>query len=296
MTLQHPIYEIAAKEIAYVFDNPQFVQSVSEFLRSTDYKIDQTFNDFETGFQAFGLIATSCRKPPVLVIRGTNEPIDDRANHDPNYIGLNQFDANRDEIAAWLTQTGEEPDIIGHSLGGAIAQIVATKLIDCVGEVVTFNAPGTSHAIADQFRCNGGASKTVTHYIVDGDIVSLAGECFIAGKVFFQSFTDPAIDPLTNLKKHQKIGRLLSSPPPGFTQTEISVKALNHPAFTYVNADYLEFLAAYRAINPNIAQQLTSREKVEALRRSDSSFQQIFADIQTSLDSSRNELVDNRME
>jgi serralysin len=232
MTLQHPIYEIVAKEIAYVFDNSQFAQTVNEFLKSANYKIDQTFDDPDTGFQALGLISTSCTKPPVFVIRGTSEPIDDRANHDPNCIGLNQFDANRDAIAAWLTQTDAKPDIVGHSLGGAIAQIVATKLIDCIGEVVTFNAPGTSRAIAHQFLCNGGVRKTVTHYIVDGDIVSLAGECFIAGKVFFQSFTDPAIDPLSNLRKHQKIGRLLSTPPFGFTQSEISVNALNHPAFT----------------------------------------------------------------
>ncbi|NJP12506.1 MAG: calcium-binding protein [Leptolyngbyaceae cyanobacterium RU_5_1] len=299
MTQQHPIYEIASKEMAYVFDNPQFSQPVNEFLKTTGYKIDQFFNDPGTGFQAFGLIPISSNTTPVLVIRGTSEPIDDLANHDPRGIGMNQFAANRAEIAAWLTKTaqatGRKPDVIGHSLGGAIAQIVVTELMNFIGEVVTFSSPATSWAIAERFLQKGGSGKTVTHYVVDGDIVSLAGEAFIAGTVFFQSFTDPAINPLNNLRKHQQIGRLLSAPPPGFTQTEISVQALNHPAFTYNNADYLEFLTAYYAVNPGIARQLTSRGRVEALRRSDSSFQQIFADIQNRLaPSSDNLLVGDR--
>jgi serralysin len=299
MTTLHPVYEIAAKEIAYVFDNPQFSQTVDEFLNRTGYKLDQSFNDAGTGFQAFGLVPVSPDKPPVLFIRGTSEPIDDLANHDPRGIGWNQFDANREAIAAWLIEiaqvTQQKPDIVGHSLGGAIAQIVATELINLIGEVVTFSSPGTSHTIAQQFVQNGGAYKAVTHYIVDGDVVSLAGDCFIAGKVFLQSFTDPAIEPLNNLKKHQLIGRLLSSPPPEFTQTEISLKVLNHPAFTYNNPDYFEFLAAYSAVNPDIAKQLTSREKVETLRRSGSSFHQIFADIQNRLAPDKNNvLVGNR--
>jgi serralysin len=274
MTTQHPIYEILAKEIVYIIDNPDFEQPVNEFLNTTGYKIDQAFNDPNTGFQAFGLTAIAANKPSVLVVRGTSEAIDDVANNDPQGIGFSQFAANRAAIAAWLSQRNPHADIIGHSLGGAIAQIAATELMDLVGEVVTFSAPGTSWAIAEQFRQQGGAHKTVTHYIVDGDIVSLAGEAFIVGTAWLQSFTDRAIDPLYNLAKHQQIGRLLSNPPAGFTQIEIALPALNHPAFTYVNSDYLEFLAAYRAIAPELARRLTSRQQVEALRQAGFSFQQ----------------------
>jgi serralysin len=148
MTNQHAIYEIAAKEIAYVFDNPQFNQAVNEFLNTTRYQIDQRFNDPNTGFQAVGLISTLPNDHPVLVIRGTNEPIDDLANHDPQGIGWNQFAANRDVITAWLVKvaqaTQQKPDIIGHSLGGAIAQIAATHLSHLTGEVVTFLRSCTS--------------------------------------------------------------------------------------------------------------------------------------------------------
>jgi serralysin len=283
MTQQHPIYEIAAKEIAYVFDNPQFNQSVNDFLKTTGYQLDRFFNDSSTGFQAVGLRS-------VLP-----------ANHDARAIGMNQFVANREAIAAWLNQagqtTGQKPDVVGHSLGGAIAQIVATELMELVGEGVTFSSPGTSRSIAEQFLRHGRKHPTITHYIVDGDVVSLAGEAFIDGKAFLQSFTDPAIAPLNNLRKHQQIGRLLTSPPSGFTQTELSVKVLNHPAFTYFNSDYLEFLAAYAAIRPEIATQLTSRGKVEALRQADSSFQQIFLDIQNVLNLDKaNLLVGDRQD
>ena len=86
---------------------------------------------------------------------------------------------NQDAIATWLiniTQANHrKPDIVGNGLGGAISQIAATKLINWVGEVVTFCSPGTSRPIATQFLQKGGANLTVTHYIIDGDIISLAG-------------------------------------------------------------------------------------------------------------------------
>ncbi|NJR49812.1 MAG: DUF2974 domain-containing protein [Leptolyngbyaceae cyanobacterium CSU_1_3] len=295
MTTQHPTYEILAKEMAYIFGNREFDQPVNEFLKTTGYTLNQSFNDPNTGFQAFGLISNASNKPPVLAFRGTSEAIDDIANNDLKGIGFSQFAANRNVIAAWLTNTAQathcKPDLVGHSLGGAIAQIAATKLIDSIGEVVTFSSPGTSRAIAAQFLQNGGMHKTVTHYIVDGDIVSLAGEAFIAGKAILQSFTDCVINPLYNLDKHQKIGRLLSTPPAGYTQTEISVKALSHPAFTYVNPDYLEFLAAYRAVEPEVARWLTSREKVETLRQSGFSFQKFILEISDKLTPIQHSLV-----
>lgn len=272
MTTQHPFYEILAKEITYVFDNPKFERPIDEFLHSKGYILDQSFNEPHTGFRAFGLLPTSAEKSSILVFGGTSKAIDDIANNHPKGIGFSQFVENQDAIATWLTTitqaTHQKPDIVGYALGGAISQVVATELIDWVGEVVTFSSPGTSNEIATQFLQNGGANLTVTHYIIDGDIISLAGEAFIAGKVILQSFSDCAIKPIHNLDSPKKVGRLLSNPPFGLTQTEISVKALSHPAFTFFNPDYLEFLTAYYAINPEIAWWLTSRGKFESLRRS----------------------------
>lgn len=279
MTTQHSFYEILAKEIAYAIDNPRFDKLINDFLHPQGYVLNRSFNDPHTGFRACGLLPIAADKSPVLVFRGSNRAIDDLANNHPQGIGFNQFAENQAEIAAWfanITQaTHQKSDIVGHAVGGAIAQIVATEMIDRVGEVVTFCSPGTSRAIATQFLQNGGANLSVTHYIIDGDIISLAGEAFIAGKAILQSFTDCAIKPLHNLDKHQTIGRLLSNPPFGFTQSEISVKSLNHPAFTFFTPDYLEFLTAYHAINPEVAWWLTTRGKFEALRQSGFSLQNI---------------------
>ena len=82
MTTQHSIYEILATEIAYVFDNPEFDQPVNEFLHTIRYTLSQSFNDPNTGFQAFGLLPSRAEKAPILVFRGTSRVIDDMANND----------------------------------------------------------------------------------------------------------------------------------------------------------------------------------------------------------------------
>ncbi len=272
MTAHHPVYEILAKEIAYVFDNPEFEKTVNEFLHTTGYMLHQAFNAPHMGFRAFGLLPTVAGRPPILVLRGTNKAIDDIAGDRTRALGLKQFIEYQHKIAAWLLDTTQitqqKSVIVGHALGGAIAQIVATELIDWIGEVVTFSSPGTSHEIVAKFLQHGGASLTVTHYIIDGDIISLTGEAFIAGKVIMQCFSDRILNPLHNLDARQKVWRLLSNPPLGLTQREISVQALSHPTFTFFSTDYLEFLAGYYEIDSEVALCLTSRGKFEALRRS----------------------------
>lgn len=272
MTAHHPVYEILAKEIAYIFDKPEFETTVNEFLHTTGYVLHQVFNAPHSDFKAFGLLPTAVGEAPVLVLRGTNKAIDDIAGDRTKALGLRQFIEHQHEIAAWLLDTTQitqqKSVIIGHCLGGATSQIIATELIDWIAEVVTFNSPGTSREIAAKFLQHGGANLTVTHYIIDGDIISLAGEAFIAGKVIVQCFSDRALNPLHNLDARQKVWRLLSNPPLGLTQTEISVQVLSHPTFTFFSTDYLEFLAGYYEIEPEVALCLTSRGKFEALRRS----------------------------
>jgi len=264
-----PAYEVLAKELAYVFDNPAFSQQVSSSLALAGYKIDQSFIDTATGFQAVGLTSLTPEKPPVLVFRGTDEAIDDAANSDPNGIGVNQFTANKAAIGAWLTKVGTatvKPDIVGHSLGGALAQLTAAAFTSAIGNVVTFNSPGVNTATATQFQQAGGGSKNVTHYIVQGDLVSLAGQSFIPGTVILQSYTDPAINPITALDKH-RVPRLLTSPPTGYQQTSLTTQQLSDPNFNFnTDSDYSEFLAAYKAVEPQIEPSLLSRKGVEALR------------------------------
>jgi serralysin len=264
-----PAYEVLAKELAYVFDNPALEQQVSTGLALAGYKIDEKFIDATTGFQAVGLTSLTPSKPPVLVFRGTNEAIDDAANSDSNGVGANQFAANKAAIDAWLTKVGTatvKPDIVGHSLGGALAQLTAAEFTNKIGNVTTFNSPGVNTATATKFQQAGGDPQKVTHYIVQGDLVSLAGQSFIPGSVILQAFTDPAINPIEVLDKHN-VPKLLTTPPAGYKQTALTTQQLSDPTFNFnTDSDYAEFLAAYKVVQPKIEPSLLSRKDLEALR------------------------------
>jgi serralysin len=268
------VYESIAKQIVYVDNNPLFQPLVQAGLLGAGYRIDRTFDDPTTGFHAIGLISTTPDKPPVLVFRGGDTAIDDVAIGDRRSPGFNQFEANKQALGNWLTQIGQDttknprrlpPDLLGHSLGGALTQLAATEFTSAIGDIVTFNSSGIAQSIVNTFKQKVSAGKNVTHYIVSGDYVSLGGEAFIPGKVFLQTFTNPIINPLLVLDKHTQAG-LLTTPPPGLIQREISVDQLNRPDFTYTDSDYLELLAGLDFALPELADALESRSTLEQLR------------------------------
>ena len=294
-------YETIAKQIVYIDNNPQLQALVQTGLTAAGYRIDRTFDDPGTGFHAIGLISTTPDKPPVLVFRGTDSLVDDAANADKRGVGFNQFEANKQALGTWLTQISQDttknpsrlpPDLLGHSLGGALTQLAATEFTSAIGDIVTFNSPGIAQSTVNTFKQKAGASKNVTHYIVSGDFVSLGGEAFIPGKVVFQTFTNPIINPLLVLDKHTQNG-LLTTPPPGLTQTQISVDQLNRPDFTFTDSDYLELLAGVEFALPALGTSLRSRSSLEQLRTAPgNSFIGNVVVIKTALDPSKpNQLV-----
>ncbi|MEG4799163.1 calcium-binding protein [Microcoleus sp. ARI1-B5] len=267
-------YETIAKQLAYIDNNPQLQTVVQAGLTAAGYRIDRTFDDPLTGFHAIGLISTTPDKPPVLVFRGTDSLVDDIANGDKRGVGFNQFEANKQALGTWLTQIGQDttknprrlpPDLLGHSLGGAITQLAATEFTSAIGDIVTFNSPGIARSTVNTFTQKAGAGKNVTHYVVSGDFVSLGGEAFLPGKVVLQTFTNPIINPLLVLDKHTQAG-LLTTPPPGLTQAEISVNQLSSPDFTFTDSDYLELLAGLEFALPELGEALQSRSSLEQLR------------------------------
>jgi len=290
-------YETIAKQVVYVDSNiePVFQTILQRGLSAAGYQIDRTFDDPATGFHAIGLISTTPDKPPVLVFRGADSPVDDVAIADRRGAGFNQFEANKQALGNWLTQISQDtaknprrlpPDVLGHSLGGALTQLAATEFTSTIGDIVTFNAPGVEQSTVNTFKQKAGAGKNVTHYIVSGDYVSLAGEAFLPGKVVLQTYTNPIINPLLVLEKHTQSG--LTDPPPGFTQTEISVDQLNRPDFTFTDSDYLELLAGLDFALPAVGTSLRSRSSLEQLRTAPgTSFFGITAAMQTALDSSQ---------
>ena len=238
-----------------------------------DYTIDDVFED-NTGFYALGLI--SDLHGPALVLRGT-EPwkdglIDLWSDFDPDGIGYDQFDANWGDVSVWLSDKeleGQPADIVGHSLGGALAQWIAAEFTadgKKIDEVVTFNSPGISRVSADSFMPDKAGS--VTHYIVNGDVVSMAGEAYIPGTVNMASFRD--IPSLTNpagmwdLDKH--VLPLLESEVLKAGTTEHRQRAtdltwdysyttsdLNAPLFSYTDLDYYRWLLELQLVTLSLS-------------------------------------------
>ena len=295
MSASPAVYEALAKSIVFLNQKPNAQNEVSRFLETNAYYIDRIFDDPETGFYAIGFGSSDPQKPPVLVFRGTDFIDGEAIFSDSRDIGLPEFEKNKDNIQNWLTQIGQDtgknpskllPDVIGHSWGGAVAQIVATEYTSITGDIFTFNSPGVSASTFNTFRRNltRVGNKNVNHYIVSGDFVTLFGEAFLPGKVFLQSFTDPSINPLTVLAKH-RTENLLTNPPADFFQRQISVEQLNSPEFAYNNdSDFNEFIAAMNFALPNVSIPIRTRAGAESLRTApEFSFVQLIRQMQFGL-------------
>jgi pimeloyl-ACP methyl ester carboxylesterase len=295
MSASPAVYEALAKSIVFLNQKPNAQNEVSRFLDTNAYYIDRIFDDRETGFYAIGFGSSDPQKPPVLVFRGTDFIDGEAIFSDSRDIGLPEFEKNKDNIQNWLTQIGQDtgknpskllPDVVGHSWGGAVAQIVATEYTSITGDIFTFNSPGVSRSTFNTFRRNltRVGNKNVNHYIVSGDFVTLFGEAFLPGKVFLQTFTDPSINPLTVLAKH-RTENLLTNPPADFFQRQFSVEQLNSPEFAYNNdSDFNEFIAAMNFALPNVSIAIRTRAGAESLRTApEFSFVQLIRQMQFGL-------------
>ncbi len=218
------------------------------------YAVNQVFSDPSTGFYALGL--TSQTSEPILLFRGTVPSVaspDFFSDFDPRGVGYDQFLANKAAVEAWLaalSSTNGAPSLTGHSLGGALAQWFAADYTAGGGtldEVVTFNATGISQQYASAFRPD--RAGRVWHYVVNGDVVSLAGQAFLAGGYTLASFED-----LNLLDKH--LLPLLSATddgtrirPSGLTLEPFSSDVwLNSPFFLYTDLDYYIWLGAAEGV------------------------------------------------
>ena len=237
-----------------------------------EYIVNEIFDDsgalFNTGFRAIGLAPKNANDPYVLDIRGTeiNQGSSTRllnliGDADPSGIGYLQFVANASRLETWLSNH-KYADVIGHSLGGAIAQEVAADFTHkggLLGRIETFNSPGVNYSYINDF--NSSKVQGVTHYIVAGDIVSLAGSGYLPGEYKLISFND-----LNILEKHipPNNKRLGNS---GVNESSSSsVTYLSSPSFHYENLDYFAFLLAVGSLSPTLAASLVTRRTVEANR------------------------------
>jgi serralysin len=284
----HSSYENIARNVfsGLNLTNPSASTSATlALLRQNGYTIDRVFNDPVTDLQAIGLISTT--KPPLLVFNGTSSALDEQDNRHPQGAGFGQFTQNQAAISNWLSAIANNttknpqrlfPDVIGHSLGGALAQQTAAALPTLISEVVTFESFGLNAGITNKFTQSGGIASQVTHYITSGDIVSLEGQEFIGGAAVLATYTTPAIDPQNFIDKHftSIVGitpNSATTQPANISYQEIGTTVLNNPNFTYTDRDWHDLILSLRQTDPQLAQGLSSRQSSETLRTQYSYFE-----------------------
>ncbi len=105
-----------------------------------------------SGFYAVGLTRTD-GSDPILVLRGTEKNLTDFVtDFDDGGVGYTQYILHKSEVFAWLNSVsanGNKATLVGHSLGGALAQSFAAGYTDTenggsLKAVYTFNSPGIS--------------------------------------------------------------------------------------------------------------------------------------------------------
>ncbi|MBN2217530.1 MAG: pre-peptidase C-terminal domain-containing protein [Pirellulales bacterium] len=258
IALEDPAPEILAREVAYRnwIDDSTNPQSIGY----GDYVVDEVISG--AGFYTIGLVrsetSSPSRRDPILVFRGTNvSNWEDRlasifTDLNPEGIGYDKFVSYKSEVVSWVEQyVGETVDLIGHSLGGALAQWFAVDLTSAlgiqIGHVYTYNSPGIGEDEAKSFvssLCEG-----VVHSVVNGDVVSLAGEAFIQGTVNLYSYDD--WNPLAKHRRPVEVkecnGLKRPTAAENFTVENISVEELSGDWFFYDDLEYVSCLAGAQA-------------------------------------------------
>jgi pimeloyl-ACP methyl ester carboxylesterase len=185
---RHIIYEQLAHCHGYE-DPGSIVVDQGMSLLDLGYVLVGRIDDPATGLQvaAFApcdeMMQEGLPKPerPVVAFRGTEPQREGLQDIGTDFgdagVGYSQFEPNEAEIAALMGSVGG-CDVVGHSLGGALAQLAACR-IGGVSEIVTFQSPGIDED--DLALLEEGVEST--HYRVKGDVVDDAGEGHTEGEV-----------------------------------------------------------------------------------------------------------------
>ena len=297
--VEHETLEKLSKDFIYSGKGKTYSTGDTTTINGTQFKIDKVIKNNSTGLFALGLTSSqnSRSKSSVLVFWGTQfKSLSDWfANFNTNGIGFNQFTSNQDSIISWLNEQNNA-HVTGHSLGGALAQWTAFYYAaksegKSLGEVVTFNSPGidnngigkiTNKNSALEFDTSNVAG--VSHYVADGDPVSMAGNNYLPGDWSLGSFDAASISAsyikdyifgthLNHLTSAKRPGDI-SPYPPEFEPTQ----KLSSSSFTYLpDAEYETFqlavgmsaatLSGSPILGGKIANLLKVRAGIETLRQ-----------------------------
>lgn len=189
---KHAFFEFVAHFLAY--KEPGYVPppNIQAILDAAGYQFGYIKRG-NLGFQYVYLQSLSKSKNNIVAFRGTNPGIRPSdiatiyADTDPRAVGMQQYDSNRATIES-LFANGNL-DIAGHSLGGAVAQIVACNYTSQVGNIYTYQSPGIDAASVAKFnKVSADKKPNVHHHIAVGDLVDKAGEQNIPGNVYTHDF------------------------------------------------------------------------------------------------------------
>lgn len=214
-----PQYHVILEQLAHRFaynDEGVDLEKMGGGLEGIGYELIDVYRDPHTGFQVSLFSPTVNNAPvekgensndpveemlhPVIAFRGSDfesEVIEKDATEDANIAGIGtfQFAMNEANILAMLDKAialGKgNPDVVGHSLGGALAQLAAARYGGMVHDIITFQAPGIAAEEAKQVDSDPNAHHS-THYRMGGDLVSSAGEQMTEGDIttFYESGID----------------------------------------------------------------------------------------------------------
>ena len=229
------------------------------------WTVDTIFNEKNyLGLYAEGLKNTNGES--LLVFRGTqmNSISDILADLDGKGVGYSQYMAAQSALVGWASSLASSSlTVIGHSLGGALAQWFATDFTSQGGKlagVETFNATGIAKNISNTVRVaaslfNSANCGYVTHHIVNGDFVSMFGDEYIDGTAYLYTVNtfDKTKDIFTAvvdnfMDKHAATFSELEKIDGNFnrrtSRKQISVDDLSSNWFVYSDLSYLTAIAA----------------------------------------------------
>lgn len=191
-------YEFIAHAMAY---HDKLKKEENRLLKKWGYLADWqgVINDESTSFFVGRLLPDPQQKEkssklrPIIVFRGSDfqNAAQDWWEADLNVsgVGRNQFEANKSHIRLMLNESEGKVDIVGHSLGAALAQYTAAAFPSKISRMVAFQAPPIDQSTAENFQKRKKEERPeIVYHIVRGDLVDTGGEKHLPGTYFVHDF------------------------------------------------------------------------------------------------------------
>lgn len=183
---QDRVYEYIGHEVVYMDDH--LSDGVRRRLASYGYRAEPLYHGgYDFQMRVFRPLDTDehRNKPPVVAFRGSSSIADAFVDFDRRGVGSMQFYGNIEHIRAQIVRLVTRVIVVGHSLGGALAQLAAAILPDHIERIVTFQSPGVSQTMIRRIiqynERNQGHNVLATHYRAYHDFVDDVGTAHAPG-------------------------------------------------------------------------------------------------------------------